>query len=132
MLYWIHPSCLSVHLCPIISAFFQPTILIMREDYLRTNGGWIFDPLSRVFPLYFVHFWENISVFELISQINSKLQIFQDIFPIKVLDSPIRGSNPRIPLFLQNKKKESSTHQRRLRSKNELLNLMYKDSDLTQ
>jgi hypothetical protein len=91
-------------------AIFQPTIFIfwiLREDYLSTrNTTGFFDSKPRssgielrlgpsqikVFSYYFIHFWETINVFQLISQGYSKIQIFQKKVSLVALEAAGSGS----------------------------------------
>jgi hypothetical protein len=100
--------------CTLFFAIFQPKIFkfwILREDYLFTRSAAGFsDPKPRsfeielrlgpsqikVFSLYFINFWETIIVFQLISQGDSKIQIFQKkFFSLEALEAAGSGSNLR-------------------------------------
>jgi hypothetical protein len=116
-----------------IFVIFEFTIykfLQLREDLLRTNStGGFLEPLSGssrqwIFSLYFIHLLENISVFQLISQINSKLQMFQHtFFLLKKLEVSGSGSNLRIQLFPPECKEKERVIGEKCGLKNELLSL---------
>jgi hypothetical protein len=86
---WIPHFNLSFRLCPIFSNYDK--FWNLKADYLRTNSTTGFlDPLPRnsdSLILGFYIFLRKMSVLQLISQINSKLQMFQKYFSYKVIAS---------------------------------------------